>query len=195
MTQRSEQVRRNLVDVGGHGFRESFSIDGSSNMSLVPLAGLLTGSLLTLGIAVLVIVVIAVRRKRHCDGRNHCPHHIALDASKPASKSRQGSMLEINTGTFQEKVQNCPGIWCSFSTCYRWQSICSRLHSKASSWLLAFLSLSRQPHQWLQKTAGHLEYSTRWVHVSMPPQTYRPLSHSPQTFHHISTFRQCMMDD
>uniref|UniRef100_A0AAR5PEF8 Ig-like domain-containing protein n=1 Tax=Dendroctonus ponderosae TaxID=77166 RepID=A0AAR5PEF8_DENPD len=72
--------------------------DGSSNMSLVPLAGLLTGSLLTLGIAVLVIVVIAVRRKRHCDGRNHCPHHIALDASKPASKSRQGSMLEINTG-------------------------------------------------------------------------------------------------
>lgn len=67
-------------------------------MSLVPLAGLLTGSLLTLGIAVLVIVVIAVRRKRHCDGANHCPHHIALDASKPASKSRQGSMLEINTG-------------------------------------------------------------------------------------------------
>lgn len=72
--------------------------DGSTNMSLVPLAGLLTGSLLTLGIAVLVIVVIAVRRKRHCDGANHCPHHIALDASKPASKSRQGSMLEINTG-------------------------------------------------------------------------------------------------
>ncbi|XP_066149395.1 protein turtle homolog A-like [Euwallacea fornicatus] len=72
--------------------------DGSNSMSLVPLAGLLTGSLLTFGIAVLVIVVIAVRRKRHCNGANHCPHHIALDASKPASKSRQGSMLEINTG-------------------------------------------------------------------------------------------------
>ncbi|CAG9764806.1 unnamed protein product [Ceutorhynchus assimilis] len=72
--------------------------DGSSNMSLVPLAGLLTGALLTLGIAVLVIVVIAIRRKRHCGGANHCPHHITLDASKPNSKSRQGSMLEINTG-------------------------------------------------------------------------------------------------
>ncbi|XP_050293080.1 hemicentin-1 isoform X2 [Anthonomus grandis grandis] len=72
--------------------------DGSTNMSLVPLAGLLTGSLLTLGIAVLVIVVVAVRRKRHCNGLNHCPHHIALDASKPQTKSRQGSMLEINTG-------------------------------------------------------------------------------------------------
>ncbi|XP_076268336.1 protein turtle homolog A-like isoform X1 [Rhynchophorus ferrugineus] len=72
--------------------------DGNSNISIVPLAGLLTGSLLTLGIAVLVIVVIAVRRKRHCDGANHCPHHITLDVSKTNSKSRQGSMLEINTG-------------------------------------------------------------------------------------------------
>ncbi|XP_074036951.1 protein turtle homolog A isoform X2 [Leptinotarsa decemlineata] len=72
--------------------------DGSNNVSLVPLAGLLTGSLLTLGMAVLVIVVVAVRRKRECDGRLHCPHHLNIDASKQASKSRQGSMLEINTG-------------------------------------------------------------------------------------------------
>ncbi|KAG5873698.1 hypothetical protein JTB14_000873 [Gonioctena quinquepunctata] len=72
--------------------------DGSNSVSLVPLAGLLTGSLLTLGMAVLVIVVVAVRRKRECDGRMHCPHHLDIDASKQTSKSRQGSMLEINTG-------------------------------------------------------------------------------------------------
>ncbi|KAJ8925413.1 hypothetical protein NQ315_009245, partial [Exocentrus adspersus] len=72
--------------------------DGSNNMNLVPLAGLLTGSLLTLGMAVLVIVVVAVRRKRECDGRLHCPHHLNIDASKQNSKTRQGSMLEINTG-------------------------------------------------------------------------------------------------
>ncbi|KAJ8969834.1 hypothetical protein NQ317_001006 [Molorchus minor] len=72
--------------------------DGSNNISLVPLAGLLTGSLLTLGMAVLVIVVVAVRRKRECDGRMHCPHHLDIDATKQNSKSRQGSMLEINTG-------------------------------------------------------------------------------------------------
>ncbi|XP_060522405.1 synaptogenesis protein syg-2-like isoform X2 [Cylas formicarius] len=72
--------------------------DGNSGMNLVPLAGLLTGSLLTLGVAVLVIVVVAVRRKRHCDGSNYCPHHITLDASKQNSKTEQGSMLEINTG-------------------------------------------------------------------------------------------------
>lgn len=64
----------------------------------MPLAGLLTGSLLTLGLAVLVIVVIAIRRRRHCDGRPHCSHHLGIDASKHQPKSRQGSMLEINTG-------------------------------------------------------------------------------------------------
>ncbi|CAH0552052.1 unnamed protein product [Brassicogethes aeneus] len=74
--------------------------DGSSNMSIVPLAGLLTGSLLTLGLAVLVIVVIAVRKRRgQCDNRQHCTHHMSLDqATKHQPKSRHGSMLEINTG-------------------------------------------------------------------------------------------------
>lgn len=52
--------------------------DGSNSVSFVPLAGLLTGVLLTLGMAVLVVVVIAVRRKRECDGRLHCPHHLNL---------------------------------------------------------------------------------------------------------------------
>ncbi|XP_057664801.1 hemicentin-1-like isoform X2 [Diorhabda carinulata] len=70
--------------------------DGSGGVSLVPLAGLLTGCLLTLGLAVLVVVVVAVRRKRECDG---CSRHINIDAaSKTSSKSRRGSMLEINTG-------------------------------------------------------------------------------------------------
>ncbi|CAH1164164.1 unnamed protein product, partial [Phaedon cochleariae] len=73
--------------------------DGSNNVGLVPLAGLLTGSLLTLGMAVLVIVVVAVRRKRECDGRLHCPHHLDIDASKQNSKPRHhASTLEINTG-------------------------------------------------------------------------------------------------
>ncbi|RZC33436.1 hemicentin-2 [Asbolus verrucosus] len=74
--------------------------DGSNNISILPIAALLTGSLLTLGIAILLIVVLAVRRKhRHCAG-SHCAHQ--LDPSKqpkiPGQPSRPGSMLEINTG-------------------------------------------------------------------------------------------------
>lgn len=74
--------------------------DGNSGISILPIAALLTGCLLTLGIAVLFIVVLAVRRKhRHCGG-SHCAHQ--LDPTKQpkitGQPSRQGSMLEINTG-------------------------------------------------------------------------------------------------
>ncbi|XP_068896436.1 protein turtle homolog A-like isoform X3 [Tenebrio molitor] len=74
--------------------------DGSSSMSILPIAALLTGSLLTLGIAVLLIVVLAVRRKhRHCGG-SHCAHQLdpSKQAKMPGQSSRPGSMLEINTG-------------------------------------------------------------------------------------------------
>lgn len=81
--------------------------DGSSSFSIVPIAALLTGILLTLGIAVLLIVVLAVRRKRGTmlrpNSMAHCPHQLDMDPIKtqkmsPMQPSRQNSMLEINTG-------------------------------------------------------------------------------------------------
>lgn len=78
-----------------------YVLDDGSSISIIPLAALLTGSFLTLGLAVLLIIVLAVRRNRHrhCP-RNHCGHQ--LDISKvpkmTSQTSRQNSMLEINTG-------------------------------------------------------------------------------------------------
>ena len=93
---------------------EPVSIDGGVGLSVVPLAALLTGAVLTLGIAVLLVAVLAVRRRRDPHHHHHhhyhhqgVPHQMELEAVKqqkvpPAgglqSASRQNSLLEINHG-------------------------------------------------------------------------------------------------
>lgn len=74
-------------------------------MSIVPLAALLTGALLTLGIAVLLVVVLAIRRRREGahfnENLGHCTHQLELDVKQQKMSpqpSRPNSMLEINTG-------------------------------------------------------------------------------------------------
>lgn len=46
--------------------------DGRMGLSILPIAALLTGTLFTVGIAVLFVVVIAVRRRRCQGARNLC---------------------------------------------------------------------------------------------------------------------------
>jgi len=93
---------------------EPVSIDGGVGLSVVPLAALLTGAVLTLGIAVLLVAVLAVRRRR--DPHHHHHHHyhhqgvshqMDMEAVKQQkvpptgglqSASRQNSLLEINHG-------------------------------------------------------------------------------------------------
>lgn len=50
----------------------NFSTDGGLGLSILPLAALLTGTLLTIGIAVLLIVVLAIRKRRDPVSRNIC---------------------------------------------------------------------------------------------------------------------------
>lgn len=47
-------------------------IDGTDGFSILPLAALLTGALFTIGIAVLLVVVLAIRRKRDGHGTGLC---------------------------------------------------------------------------------------------------------------------------
>ena len=89
---------------------ESVSGDGGVGMSVVPLAALLTGAVLTLGIAVLLVAVLAVRRRRdphHLHHHHSGSHQMELEAVKQQkvpppgglqATSRQNSLLEINTG-------------------------------------------------------------------------------------------------
>ena len=93
---------------------ESVSGDGGVGLSVVPLAALLTGAVLTLGIAVLLVAVLAVRRRRDPHHHHHhhfhhqgVPHQMELEAVKQQkvpptggmeSASRHNSLLEINHG-------------------------------------------------------------------------------------------------
>jgi hypothetical protein len=92
---------------------ESVSGDGGVGLSVVPLAALLTGAVLTLGIAVLLVAVLAVRRRRDAHHLHHhyhqqgVPHQMELEAVKQQkvpptgglqSASRHNSLLEINHG-------------------------------------------------------------------------------------------------
>jgi hypothetical protein len=79
-------------------------------LSIVPLAALLTGAVLTLGIAVLLVAVLAVRRRRDRHHHHHhhgAPHQMELEAVKQQKipptgelqpSSRHNSLLEINHG-------------------------------------------------------------------------------------------------
>ncbi|XP_018321411.1 hemicentin-1 isoform X2 [Agrilus planipennis] len=77
--------------------------DDYGGLNILPLAALLTGSLLTLCLAVLLVVVLAIRKSRHkhCP-MAHCTHGADLSAKQPKvltpQASRSNSMLEINTG-------------------------------------------------------------------------------------------------
>lgn len=101
--------------------------DGSTGISIVPLAALLTGALLTLGIAILLVIVLAIRRRRdvpHCsDNLGHCTHQLELDSVKQQKispqPSRPNSMLEINTGDHRyvvaytlKSVSDCGNMPC-----------------------------------------------------------------------------------
>lgn len=52
--------------------RMSFSADVGLGLSILPLAALLTGTMLTIGIAVLLVVVVAIRKRRETTARNIC---------------------------------------------------------------------------------------------------------------------------
>ncbi|XP_058813895.1 serine-rich adhesin for platelets isoform X2 [Topomyia yanbarensis] len=88
--------------------------DGTDGFSILPLAALLTGALFTIGIAVLLVVVLAIRRKRDghgtglCDGKEK---HIGMDITVTTPlEMGMGQQKYVVAYTLKQGVEKQPDI-------------------------------------------------------------------------------------
>ncbi|KAM7363048.1 sidestep III isoform 2-T2 [Cochliomyia hominivorax] len=88
--------------------------DGRMGLSILPIAALLTGTLFTVGIAVLFIVVIAVRKRRCQGGRNMCDDkdkHLGMDVTVTAPlETGPGHQRLVVAYTLKQGIEKQPDI-------------------------------------------------------------------------------------
>ncbi|ALC46414.1 CG34113 [Drosophila busckii] len=88
--------------------------DGRMGLSILPLAALLTGTLFTVGIAVLFVVVIAVRRRRCQGARNLCDDkdkHLGMDVTVTAPlETGAGHQRLVVAYTLKQGIEKQPDI-------------------------------------------------------------------------------------
>ncbi|XP_034660145.1 uncharacterized protein LOC117896173 [Drosophila subobscura] len=88
--------------------------DGRMGLSILPLAALLAGTLFTVGIAVLSVVVIAVRRRRGPGARNMCDDkdkHLGMDVTVTAPlETGAGHQRLVVAYTLKQGIEKQPDI-------------------------------------------------------------------------------------
>ncbi|XP_068157279.1 uncharacterized protein side-III [Drosophila tropicalis] len=88
--------------------------DGRMGLSILPLAALLAGTLFTVGIAVLSVVVIAVRRRRGQGARNMCDDkdkHLGMDVTVTAPlETGAGHQRLVVAYTLKQGIEKQPDI-------------------------------------------------------------------------------------
>ncbi|XP_060645201.1 LOW QUALITY PROTEIN: uncharacterized protein LOC132783907 [Drosophila nasuta] len=88
--------------------------DGRMGLSILPIAALLTGTLFTVGIAVLFVVVIAVRRRRCQGARNLCDDkdkHLGMDVTVTAPlETGAGHQRLVVAYTLKQGIEKQPDI-------------------------------------------------------------------------------------
>ncbi|XP_052836272.1 LOW QUALITY PROTEIN: uncharacterized protein LOC128252530 [Drosophila gunungcola] len=88
--------------------------DGRIGLSILPLAALLAGTLFTVGIAVLSVVVIAVRRRRGQGARNMCDDkdkHLGMDVTVTAPlETGAGHQRLVVAYTLKQGIEKQPDI-------------------------------------------------------------------------------------
>ncbi|XP_037943816.1 uncharacterized protein LOC119676638 [Teleopsis dalmanni] len=88
--------------------------DGRIGLSILPLAALLTGTLFTVGIAVLFVVVVAVRKRRCQGGRSMCDDkdkHLGMDVTVTAPlETGAGHQRLVVAYTLKQGIEKQPDI-------------------------------------------------------------------------------------
>ncbi|XP_059219664.1 uncharacterized protein LOC106091693 isoform X2 [Stomoxys calcitrans] len=88
--------------------------DGRMGLSILPIAALLTGTLFTVGIAVLFVVVVAVRKRRCQGGRNMCDDkdkHLGMDVTVTAPlETGPGHQRLVVAYTLKQGIEKQPDI-------------------------------------------------------------------------------------
>ncbi|TMW45866.1 hypothetical protein DOY81_009054, partial [Sarcophaga bullata] len=88
--------------------------DSRMGLSILPIAALLTGTLFTVGIAVLFVVVVAVRKRRCQGGRNTCDDkdkHLGMDVTVTAPlETGPGHQRLVVAYTLKQGIEKQPDI-------------------------------------------------------------------------------------
>ncbi|XP_055382645.1 uncharacterized protein LOC129612864 isoform X2 [Condylostylus longicornis] len=88
--------------------------DGAIGISILPLAALLTGTLFTVGIGILLVVVIAIRKRREQNGRNMCDDkdkHLGMDVTLTAPlETGAGHQRLVVAYTLKQGIEKQPDI-------------------------------------------------------------------------------------
>ncbi|CAD7090616.1 unnamed protein product, partial [Hermetia illucens] len=88
--------------------------DGAIGLSILPLAALLTGTLLTIGIGVLLVVVIAIRKRREQSSSSSCDDkdkHLGMDVTVTAPlEMGAGHQRFVVAYTLKQGIEKQPDI-------------------------------------------------------------------------------------
>ncbi|KAM8705272.1 hypothetical protein ACLKA7_009694 [Drosophila subpalustris] len=144
--------------------------DGRMGFSILPIAALLTGTLFTVGIAVLFVVVIAVRRRRCQGARNLCDDkdkHLGMDVTVTAPlETGAGHQRLVVAYTLKQGIEKQPDIL-SAQKSATGSDTSSPLGNRQSGLFMGCNSTTAAP----SSAANHktVDYDVNAPHLNSPP--------------------------
>ncbi|KAH8419175.1 hypothetical protein KR222_008061, partial [Zaprionus bogoriensis] len=144
--------------------------DGRIGLSILPIAALLTGTLFTVGIAVLFVVVIAVRRRRCQGARNLCDDkdkHLGMDVTVTAPlETGAGHQRLVVAYTLKQGIEKQPDIL-SAQKSATGSDTSSPLGNRQSGLFMASTGAAAAP----SGAANHktVDYDVNAPHLNSPP--------------------------